>query len=208
MACVDVSRAHPVRSRGPNRSANSSGRSSTAGRRQESSYDDSELLSQLWLEDRRRRDTESEGGVSADESGFAGVADQSAGAASAVFAPNQSMINSSMYPAGGVVFTQCIHPGLIGPHGPCPACVPRHFFMPPLRLPYPSSAHGSAAQLWQERMQQGAVHKSKAMYMSVLPDNFQPPADMVHEGEPADAAGKGEDGDMHPQWIMARGRGT
>ncbi len=84
--------------------------------------------------------------------------------------------------------------------------------MPPLRLPYPNLAKGSAAQLWYERMQQGAVHKSKAMYMSVLPDNFQPSADML-ESTPAPTATSNskqgnDDDDMPPQWIMARGRGT
>ena len=181
------------------RSINSSRGSS---RRQDSSYDDSELVSQLWLEDKKRHETESEIDMSGDEHHNQIMPSSSF----------QQSVNPNALMQPGFIFSQCIHPGLIGPHGPCPRCVPRHFYMPPLQLSYPPSEQGILplqqqsipAQLWMEQVNQGSIKKSKAMYMSVLPENFKPPEEVL-QSVPHNPS---KDDTLPPQWIMARGRGA
>ena len=72
--------------------------------------------------------------------------------------------------------------------------------------PEPSDAYLPTAKLWMEQVDNKAVQKSKTMYLTAMPEGFEPPPELENVARPYEGGAGGDEALLRPLWVIARGR--
>ena len=62
------------------------------------------------------------------------------------------------------------------------------------------------AKLWMEQVDNKAVQKSKTMYLTAMPEGFEPPPGLDNVAKPYEGGARGDGVLLRPLWVIARGR--
>jgi len=65
---------------------------------------------------------------------------------------------------------------------------------------------GLVARMWMERVDEKTVHKSKTMYLSVMPRDLRPPEQLLRALKYQSPSSNDRDDVMPPHWVMVRSR--